>query len=69
MFFDLCFPSIDPWTDLEELLDSPERSDAGRDPAPPGAGAHATSRSLARRDGERADPDAGPGPLAAAAGR
>jgi hypothetical protein len=35
MFFNLCFPAIDPWSDLEELLDPPEQPDAGRAPPPP----------------------------------
>jgi hypothetical protein len=65
MFFDLRFPSIDPWTDLEELLDPPEQADAGRPPTPPGG--PMPSRSLERRDGDGAG--APQGPLAAAAGR
>ncbi len=44
MFFDLRFPSIDPWTDLEELLAPPEQPDAGREQAPEGLAGPVASR-------------------------
>jgi hypothetical protein len=36
MFFDLCFPSIEPWSDLDELLAAAEQADGGREPTPAG---------------------------------
>jgi hypothetical protein len=52
MFFDLRFPSIDPWTDLEELLDPPEQADAGRASTSAGCSAQVSPHPLERRDGE-----------------
>lgn len=38
MFFDLSFPKMDPWTDLDELLACAEQPDDGTDRTPPGRG-------------------------------
>ena len=52
MFFNLCFPAIDPWSDLEELLSPPEPSDADRAPPPPARAAAPPSSPLARPAGD-----------------
>jgi hypothetical protein len=71
MFFNLCFPAIDPWTDLDELLAPPEQVDAGCEPTSSVSASSVSSRPPARRDGEGVDAGTrlAPTPLAAAAGR
>jgi len=57
MFFNLCFPAIDPWSDLEELLTPPEPADADRAPPPAARAAAPQPSPLARPGGESAPAD------------
>jgi hypothetical protein len=52
MFFNLCFPAIDPWTDLEEVLTPPEPADAGGEHEPRSSSAPPSSHGAEHRDGE-----------------
>jgi hypothetical protein len=58
VFLNLCFSAIDPWTDLEELLATPEQPDAGREPSSPGGAAPMPPCPLADRGGEGASSNA-----------